>query len=256
MQKKIIISIQINNKRGSVFIIKPNIIKLKVAGNMNNNIEKSTQPFFSIIITTYNRANLLKKALDSLIQQSENDWEAIIVDDGSTDDTYFQVLPYLKSHRRIKYLCKVHSGEAMSKNSGIFSSIGRYITFLDSDDEFDPMHLESRKKILLQDPPISFLHGGVKIIGNQYVPDRFNYDRKISLKDCVIGGTFFIERNILYQLNGFNNIFLGTDADLFNRALETGITIKETKLPTYIYHHDTEDSITNKLYAGQKLLSK
>ena len=58
-------------------------------------------PFFSVIITTYNRANLLIKALDSLICQTENDWEAIIVDDESKDNTYLKVLPYLQSNRSI-----------------------------------------------------------------------------------------------------------------------------------------------------------
>jgi glycosyltransferase involved in cell wall biosynthesis len=55
-----------------------------------------SQPFFSIIITTYNRAHLISRALDSLVSQTEKDWEAIIVDDESTDDTYSLVLPYLK----------------------------------------------------------------------------------------------------------------------------------------------------------------
>lgn len=212
----------------------------------SENIAKlASQPFFSIIITTYNRASILKKALDSLISQTESDWEAIIIDDESIDDTYFQVLPYLCLNHKIRYLRKVHSGEALSKNAGIFSSFGKYISFLDSDDEYDPVHLESRKNILIQDPSIRFLYGGVKVLGNQYVPDRFNYEKRICLSECVIGGTFFIERSVLFQLGGFNKIILGTDADLFERATEAGILMKEIKIPTYIYHHDNEDSITN-----------
>ena len=53
-------------------------------------------PFFSIIITTFNRASLVVRALDSLIHQTENDWEAILIDDGSMDDTQTRVLPFLK----------------------------------------------------------------------------------------------------------------------------------------------------------------
>jgi glycosyltransferase involved in cell wall biosynthesis len=91
------------------------------------------QPFFSIIITTYNRMQLLTKALNSLILQTEEDWEAIIVDDGSSDDIYSHVLPFLRSYPKIKYLRKIHSGEAMSKNEGAYSSGGKFITFLDSE---------------------------------------------------------------------------------------------------------------------------
>jgi glycosyltransferase involved in cell wall biosynthesis len=210
------------------------------------------QPFFSIIITTYNRAQILKRALNSLIAQSEEDWEAIIVDDESTDDTYAQVLPYISSYAKIKYIWKVHSGEARSKNEGIRSSAGRFISFLDSDDAYDPNHLESRKNLLLQNPSIRFLYGGVRILGNQYVPDRFNAEKEISLHDCAIGGTFFMEKNTLISLNGFRNILLGPDADLFDRARKAGIAMEETKLPTYIYHHENMDSITNKLYLNQQ----
>lgn len=219
--------------------------------NKKKSAKLASHPFFSIIIATYNRANLLTKALDSLISQTEEDWQAIIVDDGSTDDTYSQILPYLNSYPEIRYLKKVHSGEAMSKNAGICSSFGKFVTFLDSDDEYKPHHLESRKAILLQNPSIRFMYGGVKIIGNQYVPDRFDNEKKIDLNDCVIGGTFFIERRVLIQLGGFKKILLGTDADFFDRAIKAGIIMKETKFPTYVYHHETVDSVTNNLYSYQ-----
>ena len=67
----------------------------------------------------------------------------------------------------------------------------------------------------------------------------------IHLSECVIGGTFFIERNTLIQLKGFRKIALGTDADLYERAMQAGISMKEIRLPTYIYHRENEDSITN-----------
>jgi len=209
--------------------------------------KQAYQPFFSIIITTYNRAHILRRALDSLISQTEDDWEAIIIDDESRDNTYFEVLPYLQSNHNIRYIRKTHSGEALSKNAGINSSSGKYITFLDSDDEYSPMHLQSRKTILINDPSVSFLHGGTWIIGNQYVPDRFDNKKRIKLSECVLGGTFFIERSVLIKLKGFRKIFLGADADLFDRAADAGVRMEQTKIPTYIYHHENEDSITNML---------
>jgi glycosyltransferase involved in cell wall biosynthesis len=210
-------------------------------------------PFFSVIITTYNRAGLLKRALDSLIKQTDSDWEAIIVDDASEDDTHLQVKPYLEKYAQIRYIKKEHSGEPLTKNAGIFSSSGKYVTFLDSDDEYDTGHLASRKEILENDSSIRFLHGGVTVLGNQYVPDRFDPEKSVNLSDCVIGGTFFVERDLLISLGGFKNIYLGADADLLERALKKGIEVKETKNPTYVYHHETEDSITNMLYSDKKL---
>ena len=212
------------------------------------------RPFFSIVVATFNRAQLLKRALDSLVAQTDTDWEAIVVDDGSTDGTYKKISLYLEAFPKIKYFKKEHSGEAGTKNKGIAKANGKYITFLDSDDEYAPRHLESRKQILIQNPNVEFLHGGVRIIGNQYVPDRFDPSKAIDLRDCVIGGSFFIARETLLGLGGFRDIALGTDANLFDRAKETGIKIIETREPTYIYRRETEDSITNRMGLDRKTL--
>ncbi len=104
------------------------------------------RPFFSVIITTYNRGNLLKRALDSLLAQTESDWEAIIIDDGSTDDTEVQMKPYLQKSKKIKYKKKKREGYSLAKNAGVSFAFGKFITFLDSDDEYDPAHFGIEKK--------------------------------------------------------------------------------------------------------------
>ncbi len=214
---------------------------------MDNLSIKTPQPFFSIVIATYNRANLVKRALKSLISQTETDWEAIIINDGSTDNTHEQILPYIKDYAKIRYVRKVHSGVVQSKNKGINLSNGKYISFLDSDDEYSSNHLKTRKQILLDNPTVKFLYGGVEIIGNQYVPDRFDHSKKIHLSKCVIGGTFFIERQSLISLSGFSEVPIGTDADLFERAENAKIKMMETNLPSYIYNRTSKDSITNRM---------
>ncbi|MBN2213797.1 MAG: glycosyltransferase family 2 protein [Bacteroidales bacterium] len=214
----------------------------------DNDAYLNPQAMFSVVITTFNRVKLLKRALKSLVSQTENDWEAVIIDDGSTDNTQKQILPYLKSYSRIKYLYKPHSGAIPSKNYGIKASTGKFITFLDSDDEYHPAHLESRKKILIENPSVRFLYGGVKVLGNQHVPDKDNPSVSINLKDCAIGGSFVIERQVLLSLNGFRDIILGSDSDLFERAAKVKVHMAEVQLPTYIYHHENTESATNKLY--------
>ena len=209
---------------------------------------------FSIVITTFNRAQLLKRALNSMVSQTENDWEAIIVDDGSTDNTHRQILQYLRSYSKIKYIWQPHSTTIPSKNYGIKAAAGKFVAFLDSDDEYHPYHLESRKKFLTENPSIRFLYGGVKVLGNQYTPDKNNPSVSINLNDCVIGGSFIIERKILLSLLGFRDIILGSDSDLFERAEKARIRMAKVQLPTYIYHHENPESLTNKLYLKVKEL--
>lgn len=204
-----------------------------------------TDPYFSVIIPTYNRKEVLTRALDSLILQTEKDWEGIVVDDGSDDDTFSHIQSYLKNDCRIRYIRQENSGAALAKNKGIESASGAFLTFLDSDDEFLSTHLESRKNILADNPQVKFLYGGINIVGNQFVPDRFDTDTQIHLDNCVIGGTFFIERQLLLSLKGFKNIVIGEDAELFDRINSTDIVKLKTKNPTYVYRHDREDSITN-----------
>ncbi|MCO6496674.1 MAG: glycosyltransferase family 2 protein [Chitinophagaceae bacterium] len=206
-----------------------------------------TQPFFSVVITTYNRARLLVRALESLQKQTETDWEAIIIDDGSTDDTAEAVKPFLEKDLRFKYYKTGPSGATPARNKGIQLATGRYITFLDSDDEYRPDHLQHRRKILEEDEGISFLHGGIEVIGDEYVPDRFDYNKKIHLSECAVGGTFVISREVYNTLGDFDNIPLGSDSDYLDRVIQKGFKVTKTDIPTYVYHREHENSITNNL---------
>lgn len=204
-----------------------------------------SRPFFSVIITTYNRGKLLKRALDSLLAQTESDWEAIIIDDGSTDDTKTQIEQYLKKSKKIKYKRQDRKGYSLAKNAGLPLASGKFITFLDSDDEYDPVHLESRKKILENNPSVEFLHGGVTITGNPFVTDRLDYRKQIHLSECSLGATFFVAKKLFIAMEGFRDIPLGSDADFFERLQDAGINFMTTEIPSYIYYRDTLDSITN-----------
>lgn len=207
----------------------------------------NSSPFFSVVITTYNRVNLLKRALNSLFQQTEMDWEAIIIDDGSEDGTSKMVEELQKLHPAIHYFYQPNKGSYQAKNEGMNRSKGKFITFLDSDDEYAPNHLWSRKEILTEDLKIRFLHGGVQVIGEEYVPDRFDNQKDIHLSACAISGTFVIENQLAQEIGGFRKMSVGMDGDYLERVEEQHVKIEKTMIPTYIYHHETEDSITNRV---------
>ncbi len=91
-------------------------------------------PFFSIIIPTYNREAFISKAVQSIIDQTFKNWELIVVDDGSTDNTSNIIASF--KDERIKYIYQQNSERSVARNNGIVNSKGKYICFLDSDDTF------------------------------------------------------------------------------------------------------------------------
>lgn len=212
---------------------------------MNEINDSCSSPFFSVVITTFNRGHLIEKAIASLLRQTYTNWEGIIIDDGSTDDTKNRLKPYLENCEKLSYHFQQNIGAATAKNSGIDIACGQYITFLDSDDAYRPDHLQSRYDLLKANPGVPFLHGGIKIIGNPFVPDRFNSKEKIHLSQCIIGGTFFVHQEIARRLHGFQDIPIGSDADFFDRVIEAGISTKMVTVPSYYYYRNCPDSVTN-----------
>ena len=198
----------------------------------------------SVILTVYNRENYLKRCIDSLISQTFTNWELIAIDDGSTDNSLKILRAYEEKFPNIKVLYQENQKIAQSRNRGIFLSSGRYITFLDSDDEYAESHLLKRVEFLDNHPEIDLIYGGVEIIGNQYVRDKDNPQNFIHLSNCFIGGTFFGKRNVFIELGGFKNLEYSEDSDLIIRA-KSKFRIHKFELPTYIYHRELSDSLTN-----------
>lgn len=103
------------------------------------------KPLISVIIPTYNRALLLKRTVNSVLNQTLEDFELIIVDDGSTDNTKELVHDLMKKDSRVKYLWQENSGgPSEPRNLGIRNSNGDFISVLDSDDEILPEKLEKQ----------------------------------------------------------------------------------------------------------------
>lgn len=96
-------------------------------------------PFFTVIIPTYNRAKLLKVAINSVLEQSFKDFELIIVDDGSTDETQQVVHSFVD--QRIIYHFQENQERSVARNVGVDFAKGEYICFLDDDDYYLPNHL-------------------------------------------------------------------------------------------------------------------
>ncbi len=203
------------------------------------------KPQISVVMASFNRANYLERSIGSLLAQSYKSWELVFVDDGSRDNTFEVMNNYLNLHENIRYIKHKNRNLALSRNAGILSSAGNFITFLDSDDEYERSHLEIRINIMTENPGIDLIHGGVKIIGDPFVPDKTDTTKLIHLNECAIGGTFFGKRKIFIELGSFKNLSYSEDSDFLERAGKN-YSILKIDSPTYIYHRDVLDSITNR----------
>src|ERR1700741_4506685 len=111
-------------------------------------------PTVSVVIPTYNRALLIRQAIDSVLRQTFSDFEIIVADDGSTDDTEAVVRSY---GDRIRYLRVPHGGISHPRNAGMAAARGRYFTFLDSDDLLYPYALELETRLLERFPAVAMV---------------------------------------------------------------------------------------------------
>jgi glycosyltransferase involved in cell wall biosynthesis len=207
-------------------------------------------PFFSVIITTFNRSYIVERAINSVIVQNFGDWECIIVDDGSSDDTYSVVIPFCKKYSNIKYIFQSNRGPGLAKNTGILAASGLFVTFLDSDDEYMPNHLEYQRMVLLSYPDTEFIHSKALIIGDSYVPDVYKPGKKIHLNECVIGGTFVVKRDVAIKIGGFPDLQYGDDTGFYQKVRENGLVIRRTDMRTYKYYRDSSDSLCNSIMSN------
>ncbi len=225
---------------------------------MVNFIPKTTKgmnsiPQISIIMPVYNRKSLINRAIDSIMEQTLTDWELLIIDDGSTDGLESLVFPLVEKHRNIRYSRHSNRGVALTRNLGILAAQGEFITFLDSDDEFKPDHLQLRYNYMKQHPETDLLHGGVELVGppdTHYVQDAFDPNKKIHLSECYIGATIFGKKAVMQHEGGFKALPYSSESEFIPRIMKH-FTVNKVNYPTYIYYTGLEDSICTRKQKGK-----
>lgn len=199
----------------------------------------------SIVLCTFNRRDLVDRAIRSVMHQSYRHWQLIIVDDGSTDGSERLLLPIARHDSRILYVGQSNHGLAYARNVGLRCASGEYVGFLDSDDEYAPDHIARRVEFMNAHPLVDAVHGGVRIIGprrKHYVPDVDRPGKKIRLSECNIGGTLFAKRRCLLAVGGFTDVTFSEDYALM-RKLRRTYRLRKVDYRTYIYHVDTDSRL-------------
>ena len=113
------------------------------------------QPLVSIIITCFNQAHCIANTLKSVVPQTYTNWECIIVDDGSTDDSAELIKEFIKDDTRFTYLFQDNQGVSRARNKGFALATGSFINFMDGDDTFLPDKLKEQIQVFKDNPEIA-----------------------------------------------------------------------------------------------------
>jgi glycosyltransferase involved in cell wall biosynthesis len=162
-------------------------------------------PTFSVIICTYNRASVVGGAIQCVLDQTFDDYELLVVDDGSEDDTQQVVQGF--TDPRVRYVRRENGGLSAARNTGAAEARGRYVGFLDDDDWVKPKWLERFAAVLVDDD-YAVVSCGAEVVD----PAGTVVNRKLpadlgpafdNLRGLFLAGTFFVTREAYLEAGGF-----------------------------------------------------
>jgi glycosyltransferase involved in cell wall biosynthesis len=130
------------------------------------------RPLVSVVVPTYNYGRFIGETLDSLRAQTYEEWECVIVDDGSTDDTEEVVARVSERDPRVRYVRQANQRQAVAKNTGLADARGRYVQFLDADDLLEPRKLERQVEFLEANPAADIVYGGARYFHTERPDER------------------------------------------------------------------------------------
>jgi len=212
-----------------------------------------SNPFFSVIIPTYNRAHLVGETIESFLKQTFKDFELIIVDDGSTDNTKQVISKYL-SDPRVKYIYQENKERGAARNTGAREAKGTYLLFFDSDDIALPEHLEKAYELIMKHgiDKVLWLHGNYSLYINGKVisikrKPLIGYVFKNLIKSmdiCII--TVFIRKDF------FDQILFDEDRELSGAEDGEFITRAAFKAPIF---YQPESSVLVRQHSDRSMIS-
>lgn len=218
----------------------------------------------SVIIPTFNRKEQIGRAIRSVLNQIYQDFEIIVVDDCSTDNTEEVV----KSFRDNRIICISHDrnrGGSASRNTGIRASRGKYVAFLDSDDEWLPEKLNMQMTIFRDDPDCGAVYTDIQHVhgNNSLVVHHRSFSEKNLLRELLISNVIGTASSVVVRRECFDTLGLFDeelpscqDWDMWIR-IATRYRFRRVPVPLVIYHLDgvriSKDS--NAVRIGHELIT-
>jgi len=217
-------------------------------------------PRFSIIIPCFNQAHFLNDALQSLLSQSYADWEAIIVNDGSTDDTSLVANEWIKRDDRIKLVEQQNVGLSAARNAGIAATSGLYIALLDADDKYGPNFLQSVNTHL--DQGFGLVCCGYTYFNTKGTIHRIvRQSEQLDFRSILTGNLFppvavAFQRQVLDKTGLFDTeLKSAEDWDLWIRMYKVEVKISFIE-DTLVYYRVSDNSMSRQAFTMYAALKK
>lgn len=204
-------------------------------------------PKISVVVPCYNQAQYLDECLQSVLNQTYQDWECIIVNDGSPDHTEEIAKKWVEKDTRFIYLSKENGGLSSARNAGIEIAKGEWILPLDADDKIGDQYLELAEKEFEKDYTVIYCEAELfgNEIGKWHLPE-FSLEN-LAKKNCIFCSAFY-KKEDWKKVNGYdiNMIYGLEDYEFWISLLKNKNTVK--KLPqTLFYYRVKENSMLTSL---------
>lgn len=218
------------------------------------------QPFFTIVVPTYNRADLIAQTLHSLMAQSYAHYEIIVVDDGSTDNTEAVVQPFVGE--KLRYVKKQNAERAAARNFGAALAKGDFVNFFDSDDIAFSNHLSIAVSVLNAHPDAAWFHLGYAwAYPDQQVFKEVNQFNEATLNGIMAYGNplscngVFVRKDIIqqYPFNEDRALSASEDYELWCRLAARFPLYYSNEISSLVIDHETRSVRT---IHGQKLIDR
>ena len=172
-------------------------------------------PYFSIIIPSFNRAHIINRAIKGILEQTFQDFEILIVDDGSTDNTK-AILHEYSNDIRVHYIYQQNAGVCSARNTGAKATTGDYLIFLDTDDFVEKSWLQDFYDLAIQNKDLLFC--SIKIVkpnSSEYLVSALDPYKNGKIKGSSITGSWALKKDVFFKVGMFDeNIKYGENIEL------------------------------------------
>jgi glycosyltransferase involved in cell wall biosynthesis len=239
---------------------------------------QGNKPLVNVIVPTYNYGHFIEETLECLCAQTYQNWECLVVDDGSTDDTAERVSRFIERDPRFRFLRQANAKQAAAKNNGLRNSAGQYIQFLDADDLIEPQKFEKQVEYLEAHPEVDIFYGSMRYFGSEnpaerlywiwgenkpWMPEVSGRGKEVLTAlvrhNIMVINSPLIRRSVVDKVGPFDDrLPPAEDWDYWLRCAAAGMRFEFNDAPGTLalvrYHTSSSSSDRRSMYASMKLI--